>query len=228
MTKVRPYDKILVTIRKNAPKNRVGFGEIMSIFEIILMALALSMDAFAVAICKGLATEKVQIKHMLTVGAWFGIFQGVMPFIGCTIGAAFLSYIEAFDHWIAFLLLGFIGANMIREALGEGSDCSDTCECGIGGKNASFGFRVMLTMAIATSIDALAAGVGMSVNLEGMGQILFAVTSIGIITFVLSAIGVKIGNVFGSKYKFLAELAGGAVLFCMGLKILLEHLGVIG
>ena len=200
----------------------------MTIFEIILMAVALAMDAFAVAICKGLATKKVQIKHMVIVGAWFGIFQTLMPFIGCTIGAAFLSYIEAVDHWIAFVLLGFIGANMIRESLSK--EEGDGCEggyCSAEECDASLAPRVMLTMAIATSIDALAAGVGMSVALDGIGQILIAVLSIGVITFALSALGVKIGNVFGAKYKFLAELSGGIVLVLMGLKILLEHLGVI-
>ncbi len=188
----------------------------MSGFEIVLMALALSMDAFAVAICKGLATEKVQIKHMLVVGAWFGVFQGLMPFIGCTVGAAFLSYIEVIDHWIAFVLLGCIGGNMIKEALSK----EDECDC----TDASLSFKVMLTMAVATSIDALAAGVGMSVDLKGIGQILIAVFAIGIITFILSAVGVKIGNVFGSKYKFVAELSGGIVLVLMGIKILIEHL----
>lgn len=192
----------------------------MTIFEIIIMAIALAMDAFAVAICKGLATGKVKIKHMLVVGLWFGTFQALMPFIGCTVGAAFLSYIEAVDHWIAFVLLGLIGGNMIKEALSGEEECDCT--------DASLSFKVMLTMAVATSIDALAAGVGMSVDLDGMGQILIAVLSIGIITFLLSAIGVKIGNVFGSKYKFLAELSGGVVLVLMGLKILLEHLGVFG
>ena len=192
----------------------------MSIFEIILMAVALAMDAFAFAICKGLATNKVQIKHMVVVGAWFGIFQALMPFIGCTIGAAFLSYIEAVDHWIAFVLLAFIGGNMIKESLSK----EDECDC----TDSSLAFKVMLTMAVATSIDALAAGVGMSVDLDGMGQILIAVLSIGVITFLLSALGVKIGNVFGSKYKFLAELSGGIVLVAMGLKILIEHLGILG
>ena len=192
----------------------------MTGFEIFLMAVALSMDAFAVAICKGLATEKAQIKHMVVVGAWFGIFQALMPFIGCTVGSAFLSYIEAVDHWIAFILLGFIGGNMIKESLSK----EEECEC----TDASLSFKVMLTMAVATSIDALAAGVGMSVDLEGIGQILIAVLAIGVITFILSAIGVKIGNVFGSKYKFLAELSGGIVLVGMGLKILLEHMGVFG
>lgn len=192
----------------------------MSIFEIVLMAVALAMDAFAVAICKGLATNKVQIKHMVVVGAWFGIFQALMPFIGCTIGAAFLSYIEAVDHWIAFILLGCIGGNMIKESLSKEEECDCT--------DASLSFKVMLTMAVATSIDALAAGVGMSVDLDGMGQILIAVLSIGVITFLLSALGVKIGNVFGSKYKFLAELSGGVVLVAMGIKILVEHLWLVG
>ena len=190
----------------------------MSVFEIILMAVALAMDAFAVAICKGLATEKAGLKHMVVVGAWFGAFQALMPFIGCTIGAAFLSYIEAVDHWIAFVLLGFIGANMIREALSREEECD--CE----GEDASLAPKVMLTMAVATSIDALAAGVGMSVDLKGMGQIVFAVLMVGVITFILSALGVKIGNVFGAKYKFIAELSGGIVLVGMGLKILIEHL----
>lgn len=199
----------------------------MSVFEIVLMALALSMDAFAVAICKGLATKKAQIKHCLIVGAWFGFFQGLMPFIGCMLGSAFMSYIQSFDHWIAFTLLALIGANMIREAIEDGTDCGCDGACELGEDDAAFGFRIMLTMAIATSIDALAAGVGMSVTLEGMGQILFAVISIGIITFALSALGVKIGNIFGSRYKFLAELSGGVVLIFLGLKILLEHLGVI-
>ena len=190
----------------------------MSVFEIILMAVALAMDAFAVAICKGLATEKAGLKHMLVVGAWFGAFQALMPFIGCTVGAAFLIYIEAVDHWIAFVLLGFIGGNMIREALSKEEGCE--CEC----EDASLAPKVMLTMAIATSIDALAAGVGMSVDLKGIGQILFAVLMVGVITFILSGVGVKIGNVFGAKYKFVAELSGGIVLVGMGIKILIEHL----
>ena len=188
----------------------------MGVFEIIIMAIALSMDAFAVAICKGLATEKANLKHMATVGVWFGGFQALMPFIGCLLGGAFLSYIEAVDHWIAFGLLAFIGGNMIREALGEEDECADC----------SLSAKVMFTMAVATSIDALAAGVGMAVDLKGMGQILFAVSSIGVITFLLSSVGVKIGNVFGAKYKFVAELSGGVVLVFMGLKTLLKHLGV--
>lgn len=196
----------------------------MTIFEIVLMAVALSMDAFAVAICKGLGTEKVEMKHMLVVGAWFGGFQALMPFIGCMVGSAFMTYIQFLDHWIAFGLLAFIGGNMIVEALKK----DDECECECENTDSSIAPKVMLTMAVATSIDALAAGVGMSVSLEGIGQILFAVLSIGVITFGLSAAGVKIGNVFGAKYKFVAELSGGIVLVLMGLKTLLEHLGVFG
>lgn len=190
----------------------------MSVFEIILLAVALAMDAFAVAICKGLATERVTLKHMLAVGVWFGFFQALMPFIGCVTGAAFLTYIEKLDHWIAFILLGFIGVNMIREALSGDGECE--CEC----EDSSLAPKVMLTMAIATSIDALAAGVGMSVDLEGIMQMLFAVLMIGVITFILSAVGIKIGNVFGAKYKFVAELSGGIVLVAMGVKILIEHM----
>ncbi len=190
----------------------------MSVFEIILMAVALSMDAFAVAICKGLATDKVKVKHMLIVGAWFGGFQALMPLIGCTVGGFFMTYIEKVDHWIAFGLLAFIGINMIVEALKKGDDEKP---------DASLSFKVMLTMAVATSIDALAAGVGMSVDLKDAWQIALAISSIGVITFVLSAVGVKIGNIFGAKYKFIAELSGGIVLVLMGLKILLEHLDVI-
>ena len=190
----------------------------MGVFEILLLAVALSMDAFAVAICKGLATEKATLKHMVIVGAWFGFFQALMPFIGCLLGTAFLHYIQSVDHWIAFVLLGFIGVNMIREALSEEDECD--CEC----EDSSLAPKVMLTMAIATSIDALAAGVGMSVDLKGIMQILFAVVSIGIITFSLSAAGVKIGNVFGAKYKFIAELSGGIVLVGLGVKTLVEHL----
>ena len=178
------------------------------------------MDAFAVAICKGLATEKADLKHMVVVGAWFGGFQALMPFIGCLVGTAFMTYIQAIDHWIAFVLLAFIGGNMIVGALGkdDGEECAD---CSIAPK-------VMLTMAVATSIDALAAGVGMSVSLDGIGQILLAVMLIGVITFTLSAVGVKIGNVFGAKYKFVAELSGGIVLVLLGLKTLFEHLGIFG
>ena len=190
----------------------------MSAFEIILLAVALAMDAFAVAICKGLATEKATLKNMLIVGAWFGFFQALMPFIGCTIGAAFLSYIEAFDHWIAFVLLGFIGTNMIIEALSK----EDECECGCGDENASFAPSVMLTMAIATSIDALA--VGLTFALYPDVNIVPAISIIGAVTFVICAGGVLIGHKFGAKFKSKAEFCGGLVLIIIGLKLLIEGL----
>ena len=187
----------------------------MSIWELIITAVALSMDAFAVAICKGLSLDKVRPKHMAITGAWFGGFQGLMPLIGFLLGSLFAKQIEAFDHWIAFALLALIGANMIKEAC-EGDSCP---------ADASFGFKTMLTMAVATSIDALAVGVSFAI-IPGV-NIVAAVLSIGVITFVLSALGVKVGSIFGAKYKSKAELVGGIVLCLMGLKILLEHLGVI-
>ncbi len=185
----------------------------MGSWELITTAIALAMDAFAVAICKGLATDRVKIKHMLTVGLWFGGFQALMPLVGYLVGSSFARYIESFDHWIAFGLLGLIGANMIKEALSKDEEETD----------ASLGFKIMLTMALATSIDALAVGVGFAV-IEGI-DIALAISSIGVITFALSAVGVKIGNAFGAKYKSVAEGTGGVILILMGLKILLEHLG---
>lgn len=190
----------------------------METYELILTAIALSMDAFAVAICKGLATGKVKTSHMLLTGAWFGGFQGLMPLIGFLVGSLFASYITAFDHWIAFLLLGLIGANMIKEAFDKDDEETKQND---EGKNA-FGFGIMLTMAVATSIDALA--VGISYAMLPDVNIVVAVLSIAIITFVISAVGVKIGAVFGAKYKFAAELAGGIILILMGTKILIEHL----
>ena len=191
----------------------------MQIWELIITAVALSMDAFAVAICKGLSLDRVRPKHMAITGAWFGGFQGLMPLIGFLLGSLFAKYIEAFDHWVAFVLLALIGANMIKEAC-EGDSCP---------ADSSFGFKTMLTMAIATSIDALAVGVSfaMVANADPDFNIWIAVGLIGVITFCLSAIGVKVGSIFGAKYKSKAELAGGIVLCLMGLKILLEHLGVI-
>ena len=191
----------------------------MGFTSILILAVALSMDAFAVAICKGLAMKKITFVKAAIVGAWFGIFQGLMPLIGFLLGSLFAKQIEAFDHWIAFALLALIGANMIKEAC-EGDSCP---------ADASFGFKTMLTMAIATSIDALAVGVSfaMVANADPNFSIAAAVISIGVITFVLSAIGVKVGSIFGAKYKSKAELVGGIVLCLMGLKILLEHLGAI-
>lgn len=186
----------------------------MGIVELFILAVGLSMDAFAVAVCKGLAMEKISVKKAAIVGVWFGGFQALMPLIGYFLGVQFKDYIVSVDHWIAFVLLSLIGANMIKEALSKEEEKED----------ASLGFKNMLLLAIATSIDALAVGVTfafLEVN------IVYAVCFIGIITFILSMAGVKIGNVFGSKYKSKAELAGGIILILLGIKILLEHLEII-
>ena len=184
----------------------------MQITELILLAIGLSMDAFAVAVCKGLAVCRVKGKHILLTGLWFGGFQALMPLIGYLLGSAFSQYIDPFDHWIAFILLALIGISMLREAFEK--DCCDTTD-------ASFAFRVMLVMAIATSIDALAVGITFSM-LEV--NILLAISLIGLITFAFSALGVKIGSIFGTRYRFAAELCGGILLILLGLKILLEGL----
>ncbi len=185
----------------------------MGLFDLFLIAVGLSMDAFAVAICKGLSVKKVSIKHGIIVGLYFGGFQAGMPLLGYFLGSSFSKYIEAFDHWIAFVLLGIIGFNMIRESREKEEEL-----------NASFGFKAMFPMAVATSIDALAVGVSFAFMRVQIG---WAVTFIGVITFTLSAIGVKIGNHFGAKYKSKAELFGGFVLIVLGIKILLEHLGLL-
>ena len=189
----------------------------MGIAELLITAIALSMDAFAVAICKGLSVGKIKPKHMLICGLWFGGFQALMPLIGYFLGGAFAEYITGFDHWIAFILLGFIGGKMLVEAFGKDEGCE---ECGCG--DAAFRPMTMLTMAIATSIDALA--VGITFALLPDVNIVFAVSSIGVVTLALSAVGVKIGSVFGAKYKFVAEILGGVTLVGMGIKILIEHL----
>ena len=186
----------------------------MSFVDIFLIAVALSMDAFAVSICKGLSVQKVQAKHMLTAGAYFGAFQALMPLIGFLLGFKLEHFIQSIDHWIAFVLLAIIGGNMIKEALGKDEEEHD----------ASFSFKAMLPLAVATSIDALA--VGISFAFLGV-DIVKAALLIGATTFVLSAVGVWVGNAFGSRYKSKAELAGGIVLILIGLKILLEHLGII-
>lgn len=188
----------------------------MSLFELFITAVALSMDAFAVAICKGLSVGKIKPKHMLICGLWFGGFQALMPLIGYFLGEAFADYITSFDHWIAFALLAFIGGKMLLEAFGK-EECED-CGCG----EAAFKPMTMLTMAIATSIDALA--VGVTYALLPDVNIVFAVSSIGVITLLISSVGVKIGSVFGAKYKFVAEIVGGVTLMGMGIKILIEHL----
>ncbi len=188
----------------------------MGILELFITAVALSMDAFAVAMCKGLATQKVRWKHMVLAGLWFGGFQGLMPLLGYLLGTTFESYITAYDHWIAFALLGFLGGKMIWEAL-SGDDDEAACD--------SFAVREMFLMAVATSIDALA--VGVSFALLPDVNIGWAVLFIGVCTFFLSALGVKLGNIFGTKFKSRAELAGGVILVLMGTKILLEHLGIL-
>ncbi|MEE1054221.1 MAG: manganese efflux pump MntP family protein [Acutalibacteraceae bacterium] len=184
----------------------------MGLLELFILAIGLSMDAFAVSVCKGLATQRVNPKHMIIAGIWFGGFQALMPLIGYFLGTAFEKYVTAVDHWIAFILLGAIGGNMIKEAFSGGENEAD----------GSFGFKTMLVMAIATSIDALA--VGITFALLPDVNIVAAVSFIGVTTFILSAVGVKIGNVFGAKYKSKAELAGGIILIILGIKILIEHL----
>ena len=185
----------------------------MTLIELFILAVGLSMDAMAVAICKGLSVQKLKLRHAVTVGLYFGGFQAAMPLIGYFLGRQFQTYIERFDHWIAFVLLGLIGANMIKESFGD----AEECDC-------SFCPKAMLPMAVATSIDALAVGVTFAFLQVSIGP---AVTFIGVITFSLSAVGVYIGHLFGAKFKSKAELTGGIVLILMGCKILLEHLGVL-
>nr|WP_325180076.1 manganese efflux pump MntP family protein [uncultured Oscillibacter sp.] len=187
----------------------------MDIFELLLIAVGLSMDAFAVSICKGLSVQRLKPRHYLLTGAWFGGFQALMPSIGFLLGSAFDQYINAFDHWIAFVLLAFIGGNMVKESLSGDEECHDD----------SFSLRTMFLLAVATSIDALAVGVTFALLPDV--HILSAVSLIGVTTFLLSAVGLKVGNVFGLRYKARAELAGGVILILMGLKILLEHLGIL-
>ena len=183
----------------------------MSLWELLILAVGLSMDAFAVSVCKGLSVKKLKAKHMLTVGVYFGGFQALMPLLGYILGIQFQSMIQQFDHWIAFVLLVLIGLSMIKESREEAENLND-----------SFSFMTMLPLAVATSIDALAGGVTfLQVN------IVPAISFIGATTFILSAIGIRIGNIFGAKYKSKAELVGGVVLILMGVKILLEHLGVL-
>ena len=186
----------------------------MSLIELFLNAVGLSMDAFAVAVCKGLAMPKMSWKGAAIVGLYFGGFQALMPFLGYLLGAGFKDAISAYDHWVAFILLALIGGNMIRESREDEEESLD----------ASLSFRSMVLLAIATSIDALAVGVTLAF-LDV--PILSSVCFIGVVTFCLSLVGVKAGNVFGCKYKSKAEFVGGLVLILIGLKILLEHMGVI-
>jgi putative Mn2+ efflux pump MntP len=189
----------------------------MGIWELLLLALSVSMDAFAVSMCKGLSVKKARLKECMTCGVWFGGFQALMPLIGFFLGSLFAGKIEKFDHWVAFGLLAIIGANMLKEVFEKECDCCD--------ENADFSVKTMFLMAIATSIDALA--VGISLAMAGNVNIYLAVVLIGVFTGTLSAIGVKIGNIFGSRYEKKAQFVGGAVLILLGVKILLEHLGVL-
>ena len=188
----------------------------MTFIELLLIAVGLSMDAFSVSICKGLTTKKFSWRMALICGLWFGFFQALMPTIGYFLGAQFQEMIEAYDHWIAFGLLFLIGANMIREAIwGKKEE---------GSNNGALDFKTMFLLAIATSIDALAVGVSFACIQVKLWS---SVVVIGLTTFVFSVLGVKIGNVFGSKYEKSAGIIGGIILILIGLKILLEHLGVI-
>ena len=187
----------------------------MGLIELFLIAVGLSMDAFAVSVCKGLAMPQCTFKKAAIVGLWFGGFQALMPAIGYVLGAQFQETIASIDHWIAFVLLALIGGNMIHEALDNDEEEAD----------ASLDVKTMFLLAVATSIDALAIGITfafLKVN------IIPAVCFIGIVTFIISFAGVKIGNVFGVRYKNKAEIVGGVILILLGLKILLEHLGFLG
>lgn len=188
----------------------------MGIAEIFLIGIGLSMDAFAVAVCRGLKMQKFNIKHTAVIALFFGGFQALMPLIGWFLGKQFEKYITAVDHWIAFALLAFIGGKMIYDSFKKDDDDQ--------GEKDVFNLKEIFVMAVATSIDALAVGITfafLSVNIWS------SISIIGVTTFVLSAIGVLIGHKFGAKYKNKAELAGGVILVLIGLKILLEHLGVI-
>lgn len=187
----------------------------MSILELFILAVGLSMDAFAVSVCKGLSLGKIKPKHMCIAGAWFGGFQALMPLIGYFLGSFFAEMIEKYDHWVAFVLLAIIGGNMIKESF----DKDEKVDSSI------MDVKSMLLLAIATSIDALAVGVTFAFL---QVQIVPAVSFIGVITFIFSAVGVKIGSLFGTKYKSKAELFGGIVLVLIGIKILLEGIGVLG
>lgn len=190
----------------------------MGIGELLLLAVGLSMDAFAVSVCKGLAMKKATLKAQVTCGVWFGGFQGLMPLIGFFLGSLFADAIQSIDHWIAFGLLAIIGFNMLREAFSKECDCC----CA---EDADLSVKTMFIMAVATSIDALA--VGISLAMAGCANIFFAVALIGVATFLLSGLGVRIGNIFGSRFEKKAEASGGVILILLGLKILLEHLGYL-
>ena len=194
----------------------------MGLGALFLLALSVSMDAFAVSMCKGLAIKKAGLRQCLTCGLWFGGFQALMPLAGYFLGTLFATAIEAFDHWVAFGLLAVIGINMLKEAFEKGCDCEN--------QNDDMSFKTMFIMAIATSIDALAVGISLAmtgVPVQGEGNIFFTVILIGLTTGLFSGMGVKIGNIFGSRYEKKAQVAGGVILILLGIKILLEHLGVL-
>ena len=191
----------------------------MGFLELMLLAVGLSMDAFAVSICKGLSMKKATAKAGAICGAWFGGFQALMPLIGFFLGTLFADAIQSFDHWVAFGLLALIGANMLRDVFSKEEECC--CE----GEEADLSVKTMFVMAVATSIDAMA--VGISLAMAGNVNIYVAVLLIGVVTFTLSALGVKIGNIFGSRFEKKAQFAGGVILILLGAKILLEHLGVL-
>ena len=183
----------------------------MSLFELFLLAIGLSMDAFAVAICTGLSMQQFNQKHAAIIALYFGAFQALMPAIGYLLGSRFQQSITAYDHWIAFILLALIGGNMVKESFDHETETSSP----------SIHFKEMLILAIATSIDALAVGVTFAFL---QVSLIPAVSTIGIITFLISVLGVKVGNVFGTKYKSKAEFTGGFILILIGGKILIEHL----
>lgn len=188
----------------------------MSVLEILILAVGLSMDAFAVSICKGLAVKRIDLGKAGIVGLWFGGFQALMPMIGYFLGSRFSNAIQSVDHWVAFILLALIGANMIREAMSKDE--------GAGEDSSSLSFKTMLMLAVATSIDALAAGITFAfLDVD----IALAAGMIGCTTCIISMAGAKVGSVFGTKYKSKAELTGGVMLILLGLKILLEHTGIL-
>ena len=189
----------------------------MSLIELFLIAVGLSMDAFAVAVCKGLGMEKIQKRDALLLAAFFGGFQAIMPLTGYLLGSQFASYIVRFDHWIAFVLLAFISGNMVKESREQDEEEAEHC--------GRISYRELFTLAVATSIDALAVGVSFAFLGVRIGP---AITLIGCTTFVLTLVGVWVGNLFGTRYKSRAELTGGVILILIGVKILLEHLGILG
>lgn len=194
----------------------------MGFWELLFLAIGLSMDAFAVSICKGLCMKKAGLKEGSICGVWFGGFQALMPVIGFFLGTLFADAIERFDHWVAFGLLVIIGANMLKEAF---SKC-DCCE----EHDADLSVKTMFIMAVATSIDALAVGISLAMaglKTTGADSIWMATALIGVVTFAMCALGVKIGSVFGNKFEKKAQIAGGVILILLGTKILLEHLGVL-